>query len=76
MENKGLHNLLRIRKEKGLTGEELAKLSGLGIATIHRLETGETPIGSIKLGTLMKLSKVLKCKVADLLPQELQSKVR
>lgn len=71
-----MENLRRIRKEKGLTLDELAKISGLCILTIQKLESGETPIGSVKLGTLMKLAKALHCKVADLLPQDLQKKVR
>lgn len=67
-----LEHLLRIRKERDLTLEELSKLSGLNLLTIQKLESGSTPISQVKLDTLIKLAKALHCKVVDLLPNDLR----
>lgn len=74
--NERLIHLERIRKEKGITLEDLSKLSGLHIGTIQKLECGDTPIGSVKLGTLMKLAKSLHCKVVDLLPESMRKDIK
>ena len=66
------YNLLRVRKEKGLTLQELSKLSGVYLQTIQKIESGITPIDSVKLGTLVKLAKALKCKVKDLVNVDLR----
>ena len=64
MENKKLaQGVKELRKEKGLSQEELAKSSGLSLRTIQRLENGETePSGE----TLRRISLAL-----DLTPKEL-----
>ena len=52
-----------LRKEKGLSQEELAKVSGLSLRTIQRVENGETePTGE----TLKRISTAL-----DVTPKEL-----
>ena len=74
MEN--LHNLERIRREKGFSREELAKLSGVQNTTIHYLEKGITDVNNVKLSTLVKLAKALHCKVIDLLDKDLRKIIR
>lgn len=67
-----LHNLERIRKEKGLSRNELSKLSGVNCITIQRLEKGMYDVNMVKLGTLVALAKSLHCKVVDLLDKDLK----
>lgn len=67
-----LHNLERIRKEKGLSRNELSKLSGVSCVTIQHLEKGLCDVNMVKLGTLVALAKALHCKVVDLLDKDLQ----
>lgn len=67
-----LHNLERIRKEKGLTRRELELLSGVKQLTIHHLENGITDVNNVKLSTLVALAKALKVKVIDLLSADLK----
>lgn len=67
-----LEKLEIFRKEKGLTREELSKLSGVHHMTITSLENGITDVSNVKLSTLVKLAKALHCKVIDLLDKELQ----
>lgn len=67
-----LHNLERIRKEKGFTREELMKLSGVNRGTIQRLEKGIYNVNMVKLGTLVALAKALHCKVVDLVSADLK----
>jgi len=49
-------NLVKFRKEKGLTQEELVKLSGVAISQIRRYETDKS---LPSLDVLIKLSKTL-----------------
>lgn len=67
-----LHELERIRKERGWTLDELSKLSGVKTITIHSLEHGKTNVNNIKLSTLVALAKALRVKVVDLLDSELR----
>ena len=71
-----LYNLENIRKAKGLTRQELAKLSEINPATIQRLEQGMYNVNMVKLGTLIALAKALHCKVVDLLDKDLQRYIR
>lgn len=71
-----LSNLESIRKTKGLTRQELAKLSEINPATIQRLEQGMYNVNMVKLGTLIALAKALHCKVVDLLDKDLQRYIR
>ena len=67
-----LHNLERIRKEQGLSRNELELYSGVKQGTIQKLEKGMYDVNRVKLGTLVALAKALHCKVVDLLDNELK----
>ena len=56
-------NLREIRKQKGLTQKELAKLSGVSVAYISMLEL-QKRLPTIFI--LVNLAKVLNVKVGDL----------
>lgn len=58
-------NLARIRKEAGLTQEQLAEKAGLTLTYIGMIEIGQRRPA---LKTLDKLAKVLGVKVKDLIP--------
>ena len=62
-----LEKLQERRKAKGFTRKELSEFSGVSVSTIEFLELGYYDIEQIKLGTLVKLAKVLHCKILDLL---------
>ena len=70
-----LLHLQRIRKEKGITLEKLAKLTGLNIQTIQKIESGFTPIKSVKLGTLIDIANALGVNVADIVGDDLSKSV-
>lgn len=67
-----LEKLEIFRKEKGLTREELSKLSGVHYMTITSLENGINDVGNVKLSTLVKLAKALHCKVIDFFDKDLR----
>ena len=54
------------RKEKGFTQEQLAKNSGVGLAFLKRLESGDENLH------LAKVLQVLRHLNADLFPKEYQ----
>jgi len=56
----------RKRKEKGLTQEELAQKSQVGLAFLKRLETGDENLH------LAKVLRVIRQLNADLFPKEYQ----
>lgn len=51
------YNILRIRKSKKMTQQELAQLSGISRATISKLENGEEI--EVKISTLEAISNAL-----------------
>ncbi len=59
------YNILIRRKEKNLTQEELANLSGISRATISRLENGEEV--EVKLSTLEAIANALGCAIPDII---------
>ena len=67
-----LSNLKKIRESKGFARRELELLSGVKELTIHNLEVGATNVDNVKLSTLIRLAKALKCKVIDLLDNDLK----
>lgn len=56
-------NLCRIRKEKGVSQIELAKLAGMTQRDISMLENGRVP----NIYTLKRIATALDCPVDDLL---------
>lgn len=58
-------NLQNLRKEKGLTQEELAKDSGIAYATLVKLEQGLLVNPTLK--TLQKLADVFKITIDELI---------
>ena len=67
-----LSKLKEIRTSKKLSRRELALLSGIPEITIQSLETGITNPNNVKLSTLIALAKALKCKIADLVDDDLK----
>jgi transcriptional regulator with XRE-family HTH domain len=56
-------NLAKFRKEKGLTQEELVKLSGVAISQIRRYETDKS---SPSLDVIVKLSKAIGVSIDEM----------
>jgi len=54
-----------VRKQKNLTQEEVADVSGLHVSTLGRIERGES---NPPLQTLNKIAQALKVKPKDILP--------
>lgn len=62
--------LERIRKEKGVSGYELAKRSGVSESNISRIERGLIKPANVKVGTLFKLAQALGVDVSELIDRE------
>ena len=60
-----LKKLSKLRKEKGLTQEGLARKADISYHTLIKLESGG--IKNPKIDTVVKLAKALSVKVDDLL---------
>lgn len=60
-------NLFKVKWNKRYTGKELAEASGLSTTTITKLMKGEHV--DLKLSTLEKIAKFLKCNVKDILEE-------
>ncbi len=60
-------NLFRVRWNKRYTRKEIAELTGISPATITKLMKGEHV--DLKLSTLEKIAKFLKCSVKDILEE-------
>jgi len=60
-----LKNLAKIRKEKGLTQERLAREASISYHTIVKLENGG--IKDPKASTLVKLSQALQVSINELI---------
>ena len=54
-------NLIRIRKERGFSQEEVARRGGLATVTVSKLETGKN--NDPRMSTVMKLSTALECPI-------------
>ena len=52
--------IAELRKEKGISQEKLAELSGVGYSHIARIEVGKYSVG---IDTLSKIGKVFDCDV-------------
>ena len=57
-------NLRRLRKERGLTQEQLALEAGLDMSYISEVESGQW---NITINTALKLTEALAVKLVDLL---------
>lgn len=65
--------LKKLRKQRGIkTQEDLARLSGISVATIKSLESGRKQPGK---ETLLKLSEFFDCEIEYLLGKEREGKV-
>lgn len=59
----GLEKINELRKERGLTSEQLSKLSGVPKGTLDKILTGITK--DPKLETLKSIARVLDCRLDD-----------
>ncbi len=59
--------LQQVRKERGLSQAALAEKAGLNVRTIQHYEQGSKDLNGARLSTLLKLCKVLNCKLRDIL---------
>ncbi len=64
-------NILRIRKDKGITQAYLAEQVGISQAMLCQIERG-TKNPSLQVG--IEIAKMLECKVEDLLDSPLREK--
>ena len=63
-----------IREEYGMTRSELERRIGVADRRLLRYENGETPQNNMDLIIAYRISKVLKCKMEDLLELENEKK--
>ena len=61
-------NVRRIRKNKDLSQDKLAKLAGITLTTLVKIESGTNDNPTIK--TLKKIAEALEVTVNDLLAEE------
>lgn len=59
-----MYSIKEKREEKGMSQEELSRLSGVSRATISNLETND--MAKTSTGTLLKIAQALDCKVTDI----------
>jgi len=60
-------NMYRIRREKGLTMEQVAARAGISVSAAWRCEKGQV---STQLGTLRKIAKALGVPLKELIGDE------
>lgn len=58
------NNLSEVRKDKGLTQEELAKKSGISRVTIANIERGA--VTNLKISTMLSLANTLDSTVEEI----------
>lgn len=58
--------LKKVRKQCGVTQEQLANESGVSINTIRAYERGSKDLNKAQFDIIMKLAKALKCEISDL----------
>ena len=58
------NNLSKVRKDKGLTQEELAEKSGISRVTIANIERGA--VTDLKISTMLSLSNALDSTVEEI----------
>lgn len=62
-----MSKLQQARLAKGLTREELSKLSGVSTRTIDKYENGEINILKAAVGNMVAIADVLETNVKDLI---------
>ena len=60
---------LEIRKQRGLTQDELCERAGLSRQTLYELEKGIKT--DVKMSTLIALASALECSVSDLFAENI-----
>lgn len=65
-----MSRLAEVRKEKGLSQNDLVRLSGITRSSITKYESGENYINKAAGETLLKLATALNCKIEDLLERK------
>ncbi len=60
------HPLGDLRRERGLTQQQLANASGLPLTTIQKLESGVNKIGKARVDTVIALAKAFDMTVEEL----------
>ena len=61
-----MNHLQELRKAKGLTQEQLARIAEINLTTIQKMESGVTDIEKIRLGNALKLARALGTTAEDL----------
>lgn len=64
-----MNKIKKMRQEKSLTQEELARVSGIKISTLQKLEKADANLEKMQLGTALKLAKGLKIQIENLLEE-------
>lgn len=62
-----MNKIKKMRTEKMLTQEELARISDIKLSTLQKLERVDANLEKMTLGTALKLAKGLGIKVEELL---------
>lgn len=62
-----MNKIKKMRTEKSLTQEELARVSDIKLSTLQKLERVDANLGKMQLRTAVKLAKVLGIKAEELL---------
>ncbi len=65
--NRSESKLKRIRKQCGMTQDELAAQSGVSVNTIKAYERKSKDLNKAQFDIIMKLAKALKCEISDLI---------
>ena len=61
------NKIKKLRTEKSLTQEELARVSDIKLSTLQKLERVDANLGKMQLVTAVKLAKALGIKAEELL---------
>lgn len=62
-----MNKIKKLRTEKSLTQEELARVSDIKISTLQKLERTDANLEKMQLGTAVKLAKALGVRAEELI---------